>query len=94
MNTFSYVALNPFFGGPCSCTDCNPHLDWLDLPWGGPYQEQEEDGPIALCGSWDCSGDCDDCIRAELKLRGMVLLPIQGPVNRDGTTLGFLLVPE
>ena len=88
MNTFAYQLLYPSaFPMPAQT-----NLDWMELPWGGPYPEEEGDGPIALCGSWDCSGQCDDCIRAELKLRGVTLVPIQGPVNRDGIPLGFLLM--
>ena len=87
MNTLSYQT---FFHAAPAPPQTN--LDWLELPWGGPYREEEEDVPIALCGSWDCSGDCEACFDAELKLRGVTLVPIQGPVNRDGIPLGFLLV--
>ncbi len=67
-------------------------MDWLDMPWGGPYEE--EDLPIALCGSWECPGHCDACLRAELALQGLVMLPLYGPVNQDGIPLGFLIVQE
>ena len=88
MNTFAYQVLHPSeFPMPAPT-----NLDWLELPWGGPYPEEEGDYPIALCGSWDCSGDCDACFLAELKLRGITMVAIQGPVNRDGIPLGYLLV--
>ncbi len=88
MNTFAYQVIYP-----CLLPQTAPtEPDWLDMEWGGPYPEEEGDAPIALCGSWDCSGDCDACFRAELKLRGITMVAIQGPINRDGIPLGFLLM--
>ena len=87
MNTFAYQRLYPF----SVLAPPQTNLDWLELPWGGPYPEEEEDFPIALCGSWECPGNCNICVAAEEAMQ-RIFLPIQGPVNRDGIPLGFLLV--
>jgi hypothetical protein len=67
------------------------NLDWLEIPWGGPYEEEEEDLPIALCGECSCPGNCYICVVAEAAIQ-RVFLPIEGPVNRDGILLGYLIV--
>jgi hypothetical protein len=69
-----------------------PQIDWLTCECSC-VQEYEEDFPVALCGSWDCPGGCDVCWQIECSgLKGLVFLPLFGPLNRDGTPLGFLLV--
>ncbi len=94
MNTSSYQVFYPSSSGRCSCAQCTAQLDWLDLPWGGPYpDEEEEDLPIALCGEWGCSGDCFICVEAEAAIQ-RIFLPIYGPVNRDGAALGYLVVRD
>ncbi len=86
MNTFSYQAFYP-------CPQVQTNLDWMELSWGGPYpdSQEEEDFPPALCGESGCPGDCYICVEAEAAIH-RISLPIQGPVNRDGVPLGFLLV--
>jgi hypothetical protein len=87
MNTFAYQRLYPHEFPVAAPTN----LDWLELEWGGPYREEEDDFPVALCGEWGCPGDCSICVVAEEAMQ-RIFLPIQGPVNRDGVPLGFLLV--
>jgi hypothetical protein len=87
MNTFAYQVLYPSAVPMALQTN----LDWMELPWGGPYGEDEEDIPIALCGECSCPGNCDICVVAEMAIQ-RVFLPIQGPVNRDGVPLGYLLM--
>jgi hypothetical protein len=90
MNTFSYQRLYPL----SVPLPAQPPLDWLELEWGGPYNEddeEEEDMPPARCGEWGCPGDCYICVACEQMLQRL-WVPIQGPVNRDGISLGFLLL--
>ncbi len=87
MNTFAYQRLYPHEFPVAAPTN----LDWLELEWGGPYREEEDDFPVALCGSWECPGGCETCMQLET-LQHARWLPILGPVNRDGVPLGFLLV--
>lgn len=69
-----------------------PEIDWLTCECSC-VTEYEEDFPVALCGSWDCSGGCNVCYSIELfGWQNILLLPIFGPVNRDGTPLGYLAV--
>ena len=89
MNTFAYQILYPSDVPMPAPTN----LDWLELPWGGPYSEEEEDFPIAICGESSCPGDCSICVACEQMLQRL-WVPIQGPVNRNGVPLGFLLVTE
>lgn len=86
MNTFSHQVLYELSPAP-------PFVDWLDCEWGGPYDDDEEEFPPAVCGSWGCAGDCYICVACEGMLK-RILIPIQGPVNRDGIPLGFLLITE
>ncbi len=86
MNTFSYQVLYP--SAPLHPPS---EVDWLDCAWGGPYYD--DDLPEALCGSWSCPGDCTICCAAEQAMR-RIFLPIQGPVNRDGIPLGYLILAE
>ena len=66
--------------------------DWLDCEWGGPYSDDEEDPyPTAVCGEASCPGDCYICYVCE-QMDKTLWLPIQGPVNKDGVPLGYLLV--
>lgn len=83
MNTFSHQLLYPLPPAP-------PLVDWLDCEWSGPFDEEEEFSP-AVCGSWACPGDCYICVVCE-QMHGTLWIPIQGPVNKDGAPLGFLLV--
>ncbi len=87
MNTFAYQKLYPSAVPVAAQTN----LDWMELPWGGPYPEEEDDFPPALCGEWGCPGNCDICVEAEAAMQ-RIFVPIQGPVNRDGIPLGFLLM--
>jgi hypothetical protein len=89
MNTFSYQRLypEPFM------LPAQTNLDWMELSWGGPYSEEEEDSPIAICGESSCPGDCYICVKAEAAMR-RIFLPIQGPLNRDGISLGYLILSE
>ena len=91
MNTFAHQILYPL----SVPLPAQPPLDWLDLEWGGPYNEDddEEEYSPAHCGSWGCPGDCYICVACE-RMHQRIFLPIQGPVNRDGVPLGFLLVTE
>lgn len=67
-------------------------IDWLTCEWSG-LSAYEEDLPVALCGSWDCPGGCSTCWRIEQSgYADFLFLPILGPVNRDGTPLGYLPV--
>ena len=61
-------------------TFCEP-IDWLDCAWSGPFDDEDEE--IACC-----AGDCYFCNA----LAEMFTLPIYGPINKDGVSLGFLLV--
>jgi hypothetical protein len=94
MNTFAYQKLYPSavpLRWPGTATEPQTNLDWMELPWGGPYPEEEDDFPPALCGEWSCPGDCYVCVVAEEAMQ-RIFLPIQGPVNKDGIPLGFLLM--
>ncbi len=55
--SLSLSQMNTFYQEP---------VDWIDCPWGGPYDEEEEEDYIVL--------------------------PVQGPVNKDGASLGFLVI--
>jgi hypothetical protein len=87
MNTFAYQVLFP---QPIPQTP----VDWMEYTWGGPYEDEDEDDfPSALCGESSCPGDCYICVVADIFPK-QTLLPVYGPVNRDGQSLGFLLVSE
>ena len=66
--------------------------DWMEMEWSGLRDEDEDIAP-ALCGEWSCPGNCDICVTAEAAIH-RIFLPIYGPVNRDGTPLGYLIVTE
>lgn len=73
-------------------TSVYPQIDWLtcDCSCVGGH---EDDYPVALCGSWECLGGCDVCWSIERSgWANVVFLPLFGPVNRDGTPLGYLVV--
>jgi hypothetical protein len=89
MNTFAYQILYPSDVPMPAPTN----LDWMELPWGGPYSDEEEDFPIAICGESSCPGDCSICVKAEAAMR-RIFLPIQGPLNKDGISLGYLILSE
>jgi hypothetical protein len=65
--------------------------DWLESTWGGPYPEDDEEFPSAVCGEWSCPGDCFICVIATEAVK-RIFLPIFGPVNKDEIPLGFLIV--
>lgn len=86
MNTFAYQVLYP-------SPQVQTNLDWMELPWSGFYEEEEDDFFLALCGNGLCPGDCSTCVSAQQSIN-RIFLPIQGPVNKDGAPLGFLLLTE
>lgn len=87
MNTFSYQSYYPSHS-------FQHDMDWLTCDWGGPYfDDDEEDYPTAVCGEASCPGNCYICMACE-QMRANLFVPIQGPVNRDGVPLGFLLVTD
>jgi hypothetical protein len=89
MNSFSYQLIYP-----CHFPSYAPReLDWLEMDWGGPYDEDDEEDDLALCGNGLCPGDCYVCVMAEAAVK-RISVPIQGPVNKDGIPLGFLLITE
>lgn len=90
MNTFAYQR---FYPSAAAVAVAEPEIDWLTCSWGGPYLNEEGDEAPAPCGSWACPGNCSICIIAE-KIQQSLYLPVYGPVNRDGISLGFLLVIE
>lgn len=63
-------------------------IDWLDCAWGGPYEDELDQIPD--CGDWSCEG-CVVCIKA-IEPTEYLILPIYGPVNRDGMSLGYLVI--
>ena len=68
-----------------------PEIDWLACECSCVLG-YEEDYPVALCGSWDCSGGCEICCYIEhFGWANVLFLPLFGPVNRDGTPLGYLV---
>lgn len=85
MNTFAHQILFPV---PQALPSS---LDWLELEWGGPYDEEEE--PLAPCGWASCPGDCEVCAVC-VSIFTSLFLPIEGPLNRDGIPLGYLRVTE
>jgi len=56
-----------------------PMVDWIDCKWGGPFDDDEEE-------EFPCN-----CWREDQK---HIFLPVFGPVNKDGVSLGYLLVPQ
>lgn len=87
MNTFSYQTL--YAPAPVQ-----PEVDWLDCEWGGPYTDDDEEVyPTSVCGEASCPGDCYVCVTVTRAMK-RIFVPIQGPVNRDGMPLGFLLITD
>lgn len=82
MNTLSYQTFSPY------AFAVEEKIDWLTCAWGGPY---DDDLPETLCGVWSCPGNCDSCLAIEAEMQ-QLSLPIQGPLNKDGVPLGYLLV--
>lgn len=85
MNTFSFQTLYSSAFQPQEA-----YTDWLDCPWGGPYEDEMDQVPE--CGDWTCEG-CVVCVK-NLQTTHYIVLPLYGPVNRDGMLLGYLILRE